>query len=54
MYPIKAEVRIDYETIVMSSKLVKDQVAVRLCFNNVTLPDAFRNEGLPMSPIQNL
>jgi sialate O-acetylesterase len=49
---VPATAKIDGNTIVLSSKLVKVPVAVRFCFDNTTMPDVFSNEGLPLAPFR--
>lgn len=47
-----ATARIEGNTIVVSSKQVKNPVAVRFCFDNTSMPDVFSNEGLPLAPFR--
>jgi sialate O-acetylesterase len=49
---VAATAKIDGNTIVLSSKLVKAPVAVRFCFDDTTMPDVFSNEGLPLAPFR--
>ena len=49
---VPATAKMDGNTIVLSSKLVKVPVAVRFCFDNTTMPDVFSNEGLPLAPFR--
>ena len=49
---VPATAKIDGNTIVLSSKLVKVPVAVRFCFDNTTMPDVFSTEGLPLAPFR--
>jgi sialate O-acetylesterase len=47
-----ATAKMDGNTILLSSKLVKAPVAVRFCFDDTTMPDVFSNEGLPLAPFR--
>ncbi len=49
---VPAKVKIDGKTIVVYSDEVKNPAAVRFCFDNITLPDVFTNEGLPVAPFR--
>ena len=49
---VPATAKMDGNTIVLSSKLVKVPVAVRFCFDNTTMPDVFSTEGLPLAPFR--
>ena len=49
---VEAIAKIDGNTILVSSKLVKNPVAVRFCFDNTSIPDVFSNEGLPLAPFR--
>jgi len=49
---VPATAKMDGNTIVLSSKLVKIPVAVRFCFDDTTMPDVFSNEGLPLAPFR--
>jgi sialate O-acetylesterase len=49
---VAATAKIDGNTIVLSSKLVKAPVAVRFCFDDTTMPDVFSTEGLPLAPFR--
>jgi len=47
-----AKAKIDGATIVLSSELVKNPVAVRFCFDDDLTPDVFSSEGLPLAPFR--
>jgi len=49
---VSATAKMDGNTIVLSSKLVKTPVAVRFCFDDTTMPDVFSAEGLPLAPFR--
>jgi sialate O-acetylesterase len=49
---VAATAKMDGNTIVISSKLVKSPVAVRFCFDDTTMPDVFSSEGLPLAPFR--
>ncbi len=49
---VPATAKMDGNTILLSSKLVKTPVAVRFCFDNTTMPDVFSSEGLPLAPFR--
>jgi len=49
---VPATAKMDGNTIVLSSKLVKTPVAVRFCFDDTTMPDVFSAEGLPLAPFR--
>ncbi len=49
---VPATAKIDGKDIVLSSKEVKDPVAVRFCFDDTTMPDVFSSEGLPLAPFR--
>lgn len=49
---VPAEVKIDGETVVVSSKNIKNPVAVRFCFDDVSMPDVFNSAGLPLAPFR--
>lgn len=49
---VPATAKMDGNTIVLYSKLVKNPVAVRFCFDDTTMPDVFSNEGLPLAPFR--
>jgi sialate O-acetylesterase len=49
---VPATAKLDGNTIVLSSKLVKTPVAVRFCFDDTTMPDVFSTEGLPLAPFR--
>jgi len=49
---VQAEAKIEGTTIVLSSKMVKNPVAARFCFDDTSMPDIFSNEGLPLAPFR--
>jgi sialate O-acetylesterase len=49
---VPATAKMDGNTIVLSSKLVKTPVAVRFGFDDTTMPDVFSSEGLPLAPFR--
>lgn len=49
---VPATAKMDGNTIVLSSKLVKSPVAVRFCFDDTSVPDVFSMEGLPLAPFR--
>jgi sialate O-acetylesterase len=49
---VPAAAKIEGTTVVLSSKLVKNPVAVRFCFDDTSVPDIFSNEGLPLAPFR--
>ena len=49
---VPATAKIEGNTIVLSSKLVKVPVAARFCFDDATMPDVFSTEGLPLAPFR--
>lgn len=49
---LEATAKIDGNSILLSSKLVKTPVAVRFCFDDATMPDVFSSEGLPLAPFR--
>lgn len=49
---VAATAKMDGNTIVLSSKLVKTPVAVRFCFDDTSIPDVFSAEGLPLAPFR--
>jgi sialate O-acetylesterase len=49
---VPATAKIDGKTVILSSKEVKNPVAVRFCFDDTTMPDVFSNEGLPLAPFR--
>lgn len=49
---VPAIAKMDGNTIILSSKLVKTPVAVRFCFDNTSMPDVFSTEGLPLAPFR--
>ena len=46
---VEATAKIDGNTVILSSKLVKTPVAVRFCFDDAIMPDVFSTEGLPVA-----
>lgn len=49
---IPAKTKIEGNTVVVSSKKIKNPVAVRFCFDNTSIPDIFSSEGLPLAPFR--
>jgi sialate O-acetylesterase len=49
---VPATAKMDGNSILLSSKLVKTPVAVRFCFDDTTMPDVFSTEGLPLAPFR--
>ncbi len=49
---VQATAKIEGSTVVLSSKLVKNPVAVRFCFDDAIMPDVFSTEGLPLAPFR--
>lgn len=49
---VPAKAKIEGNTVILSSKEVKNPVAVRFCFDNTSMPDVFSNEGLPLAPFR--
>lgn len=49
---ISADVKIEGHSIFVSSKSVKNPVAVRYCFNDTSMPDVFNSAGLPLAPFR--
>ena len=49
---VPATAKMDGNSIVLSSKLIKTPVAVRFCFDDTTMPDVFSTEGLPLAPFR--
>lgn len=49
---VPATAKIDGNTVVLSSKQVKEPVAVRYCFDDTSMPDVFSAEGLPLAPFR--
>jgi len=49
---VEATAKIDGNTVILSSKLVKTPVAARFCFDDTSLPDVFSTEGLPLAPFR--
>lgn len=49
-YP--ADAKIDKDKIIVSSKLVKNPVAVRFAFSNTAISNLFSTEGLPVTPFR--
>ncbi len=47
-----ATAKIDGNSIILSSKQVKTPVAVRFCFDDISMPDVFSTEGLPLAPFR--
>jgi len=49
---VKANAKIKGNTIILSSKQIKNPIAVRYCFNDTTRSDVFNSCGLPMAPFR--
>jgi sialate O-acetylesterase len=49
---VEATAKIEGNTVIISSTLVKTPVAVRFCFDDATMPDVFSLEGLPLAPFR--
>lgn len=49
---VQAQAKIEGNTVILSSKEVKEPVAVRYCFDDAILPDVFSNNGLPLAPFR--
>jgi sialate O-acetylesterase len=49
---VPATAKIDGNSVLVSSKLVKAPVAVRFCFDDATMPDLFSTNGLPVAPFR--
>jgi sialate O-acetylesterase len=49
---VPAKAKIEGNTVILSSKEVKNPVAVRFCFDNTSMPDVFSHEGLPLAPFR--
>ncbi len=49
---VPAKAKIEGNSVILSSKEVKNPVAVRFCFDNSSMPDVFSNEGLPLAPFR--
>jgi len=49
---VEGTAKIEGNSVVVSSKLVKTPVAVRFCFDNTTMPDLFSINGLPVAPFR--
>jgi sialate O-acetylesterase len=49
---VPASAKIEGSSVILSSKLVKNPVAVRFCFDDTSVPDVFSNEGLPLAPFR--
>ena len=49
---VRATAKIEKNTVVVSSKSVKDPVAVRFAFRNGAQPNLFSREGLPVNPFR--
>lgn len=44
---VPAQAKVEKNSVIVSSKLVKNPVAVRFGFNNISIPNLFNKEGLP-------
>lgn len=49
---VEATAKIEGNTVILSSKLVKTPVAARFCFDDTLMPDVFSAEGLPLAPFR--
>ena len=49
---VPATAKIEGSTVILSSKLVKNPVAARFCFDDTSMPDVFSTEGLPLAPFR--
>jgi len=49
---VPATAKIDGHSVILSSKQVKNPVAVRFCFDDTSMPDVFSSEGLPLAPFR--
>ncbi len=49
---VPATAKIEGSSVLLSSKNVKNPVAVRFCFDDTSMPDIFSNEGLPLAPFR--
>jgi sialate O-acetylesterase len=49
---VPADVKIDKSRVIVSSKQVKNPVAVRFGFSNTAMPNLFNKEGLPVDPFR--
>jgi len=49
---VVAKAKIEGNKVILTSKEVKDAVAVRFCFDDTSMPDVFSNEGLPLAPFR--
>lgn len=49
---VPADVKIEKDRIIVSSKQIKDPVAVRFGFSNTAMPNIFSKEGLPVTPFR--
>jgi sialate O-acetylesterase len=49
---VEATAKIEGNTVIISSKLVKTPVAARFCFDDTSMPDVFSKEGLPLAPFR--
>jgi sialate O-acetylesterase len=47
-----ATAKITGNEIIVSSKAVKNPVAVRYCFDDASMPDVFGNNELPLAPFR--
>ncbi len=46
---VPAVAKVDGNTVIVSAKTVKNPVAVRFCWDNISIPNLFNKEGLPVS-----
>lgn len=49
---VPANAKIDGNSVILSSNLVKAPVDVRFCFDDTSMPDVFSAEGLPLAPFR--
>ncbi|MBN1769375.1 MAG: hypothetical protein JW842_12775 [Prolixibacteraceae bacterium] len=49
---VPATAKIEGKTILVYAKQIKNPISVRYCFDDVSLPDVFSNEGLPLAPFR--
>jgi sialate O-acetylesterase len=49
---VPATAKIEGKNILISSKEIKNPVAVRFCFDDTSMPDVFSTEGYPLAPFR--
>jgi sialate O-acetylesterase len=49
---VDATAQLKGNEIIVSSKAVKNPVAVRFCFDDTSMPNVFNKEGLPLAPFR--